>query len=137
MGDKIMEDQKTFKQYCKEAKNRLKNGFWQDYRVKLEQELQRAKEAGVSESKVKDYYAYKVSGEIKRTDESEEEFYAKVKKILDTEGEISDAIGRLTDKEYFATLSYDEKQRYSLELSERYLKAVERYNRENVLSFAR
>ena len=137
MCRKININVKSFKQYCKEAKKRLKNGFWQDYRVKLEQELQRAKEAGVSESKVKDYYAYKVSGEIKRTDESEEEFYAKVKKILDTEGEISDAIGRLTDKEYFATLSYDEKQRYSLELSERYLKAVERYNRENVLSFAR
>ena len=132
-----MEEQKTFKQYCKEAKKRLKNGFWQDYRANLEKELLHAKEAGISESKVKDYYVCKVSGEIKRSDESEEEFYAKVKKILDTEGEISDAIGRLTDKEYFATLSYEEKQRYCLELSERYLKAVERYRRENVLSFAR
>lgn len=132
-----MENQKTFKQYCKDAKKRLKNGFWQNYRENLERELIKAKEAGVSESKVKDFYATKVSGEIKRVNESEEEFYYKVKKILDTEGEIPDAIGRLTDKEVFATLSYEEKQRYSLELSEKYLKAVERYNRENALSFAR
>ena len=76
-----MEDQKTFKQYCKEAKKRLKNGFWQDYRVKLEQELQRAKEAGVSESKVKDYYAYKVSGEIKRTDKAKKSFTPRSKRF--------------------------------------------------------
>ena len=45
-------------------------------------------------------------------------------------GEVSDAIGRLTDKEYYATLSYDEKQRYNLALSEKYLRALERFRRE-------
>ena len=34
--------------------------------------------------------------------------------MLDLEGEVSNAIGRLTDKDYFNTLSYDEKQRYTL-----------------------
>ena len=37
----------------------------------------------------------------------------------------------------YQDLTIEEKQRYCLELSERYLKAVERYRRENVLSFAR
>lgn len=132
-----MEQLKTFKQYCKEAKKRLKSGFWRDYNECLERELVMAKEAGVSQSKVKDYYVTKVSDDIKRVKNADEEFYQKVKKILDEEGEISNAIGRLTDKALFATLSYEEKQRYSLELSEKYLKAVERYNKENALSFAR
>ena len=132
-----MEERKTFKDYCKEAKKRLKTGFWQDYREKLAREMVLAKEAGVSESKVKDFYTAKVSGEIRRSGNAEEDFYLKVKSILDTEGEIPDAIGRLTDKAYYQTLSYEEKQRYNLELSEKYLKAVERYRRECALSFAR
>ena len=50
--------------------------------------------------------------------------------MLSAEGEVSEAIGRLTDKEYYATLSYEEKQRYNLALSEKYLRALERFRRE-------
>ena len=50
--------------------------------------------------------------------------------MLDNEGEVSNAIGRLTDKEYFNSLSYEERQRYTLSLSEKYVKAVERYKKE-------
>ena len=53
--------------------------------------------------------------------------------MLDEEGEVSNAIGRLTDKEQFDALSYDEKQRYTLNLSEKYLQAVERYKKEKSL----
>ena len=62
-----------------------------------------------------------------------DEFYLKVKAMLDECGEVSDAIGRLTDKAYYATLSYEEKQRYNLELSARYLAALERYRKEREL----
>ena len=54
----------------------------------------------------------------------------KTKLLLDNEGEVPDAIGRLTDSEYFSNLSYDRKQRYLLELSEKYQKAVKRYYKE-------
>ena len=47
-----------------------------------------------------------------------------------SDGEVSDAIGRLTDKAYYETLTYEEKQRYTLSLSERYLRALERFRRE-------
>ena len=73
---------------------------------------------------------YMKEGQIQ---EEKEEFYLKVKGILETEGEVSNAIGRLTDKEYFETLSYEEKQRYTLSLSEKYLQAVERYRKEMAL----
>jgi len=129
----MQEEQKTLKQYCREAKKRLKQGFWQSYRSQLDQELIKAEKAGISTSKVKEYYNQRVAGNIRRVDEESEAFYLKVKKILDEEGEISGVLGRLTDKEYYQTLSYEEQQRYNLSLSERYLKAVERYNKEKSL----
>lgn len=130
-----METQKSVKQYAREAKMRLKHGFWQNYHKNLEDEIEKAKQVGVAESKVIDFYETKVKENIKTTAKSEEMFYKKVKKLLDEEGEVSNALGYLTEKEVYDELSYEEKQRYSLELSERYLKAVERYKKEKSMSF--
>ena len=99
-----MEEVKTLKDYAREAKMRLKHGFWQNYKKDLEEKLEQAEAAGVSVSKVKEYCASRVSEDIKSTDESREDFYRKVKKLLDEEGEVSDAIGRLTDKELLQKL---------------------------------
>ncbi len=129
-----MEEQKTLKQYAKEAKKRLKQGFWQAYHENLNNELARAKEEGISETRVKEYYVSKVQDDIRNTSDESEDFYQKVKKLLDEEGEVGNAIGRLTDRKVFDALSYDEKQRYTLSLSERYLKAVERYKKEKSIS---
>ena len=43
---------------------------------------------------------------------------------------MSDAIGRLTDREKYEKLSYEEQQRYTMELSSKYLEALEKYRRE-------
>jgi len=67
--------------------------------------------------------------------DTEQNFYIRVKAILDVDGEVSDIIGRLTDHVYFERLSYEEKQRYTLSLSERYLKALERYKKEKALEY--
>lgn len=128
-----MEKEKTLKDYCKEAKKRLKSGFWQNYKRDLEGELERAKEQGISVSKVKEYYSQKVASEILNDGKSEDDFYEKVKKILDTEGEVSDIIGRLTDKNEFDSLSYEEKQKYTLKLSEKYILALEKYKKEKYI----
>lgn len=126
----MAEQLKSLKQYCKEAKKRLKQGFWQNYHNNLNNEIARAEQSGISSSKVKEYYAVKVSGDIKNTKDEFDSFYNQVKRLLDEEGEVSNAIGRLTDKDYFETLTYDERQRYTLSLSEKYLQAVERYKKE-------
>lgn len=131
----MQEEVKTLKQYAKEAKKRLKEGFWQDYRKNLDQELVKAEQVGVSASKVKEYYAGRVVENIRSVDEDKETFYRKVKKILEEEGEISNALGRLTDKEVFVSLTYDEQQRYLLSLSEKYLQAVERFKKEKAMNF--
>ncbi len=127
------EERKTLKQYCKEAKKRLKNGFWQNYQKDLSDHLNRAEEQGISVSKVKEYYSQRVANSFKNTKSESEEFYLKVKSLLDEFGEVSDALGRLTDKEKFDKMSYEEKQRYTLDLSEKYVKAVERYHVEKSL----
>ena len=129
----MVEERKSLKQYCKEAKKRLKRGFWQNYQKDLNEGIERAEKAGISTSKVREYYAERVSENIKNKAEEKEEFYQKVKKLLREEGEVSNAIGRLTDKAYFETLNYEEKQRYTLSLSEKYLEAVERYRKESSL----
>ena len=131
-----MEELKSLKEYCREAKKRLKQGFWKDYKKGLQDELDKANQTGLSASKIKEYYNARVESDIKPRSLKDEDFYLKVKNLLDTEGEVSDALGRLTDKEYFNTLSYDEKQRYTLNLSERYVKAVERYNREKQMDLS-
>ena len=119
---------RTLREEARLAKNRVKSGFWskcqQDFSVKKE----KARAHGINESKASRYFKSKVEAEIEGR--QEDEFYLKVKEILLLEGEVSDAIGRLTDHEYYATLSYEERQRYNLSLSERYLRALERFRYE-------
>ena len=128
-----MEEEKSLKQYCKDAKNRLKHGFWQNYQTNVDANLKRAREQGISESKVREFYASKVTEIIRSSTENEDAFYLKVKKILDEEGEVSNVIGRLTDKNIYESMTYSEKQRYTLSLSEKYLKALERYKKEKAI----
>jgi cysteinyl-tRNA synthetase len=129
----MYEDGKTLKQYCKEAMKRMKKGFWQDYYKNLAKDIEKANQEGYSAEKVKQAYITRFNENVKINNAEREEFYQRVKALLDECGEVSNAIGRLTDKDYYQTLSYEEQQRYNLELSEKYLKAVERYKREKVL----
>ena len=131
----MVSEGKSLKQYCKEAKKRLKAGFWQNYKKDLSEGIERAKSVGISTSRVKEYYAERITQNIKTKTEDREEFYLKVKKLLEEEGELPNAIGRLTDVDYFKTLSYDEQQRYTLSLSEKYLQALERFRKEKAIDY--
>ncbi len=119
---------RSFREEARRAKARMKSGFWVNCKEDMDKSLEQARLNGVNESKAGRFFAERVSAQI--AGEKEDEFYIKVKQMLLSEGEVSDAIGRLTDKEYFQTLSYEEKQRYTLELSERYLRALEKFRRE-------
>ena len=116
------------------AKQRLKSNFWADCKRNFDENTTEAKLKGISEIKVKS----SLKGKVKSTilGEKQDEFYLKVKEILDAEGEVSDAIGRLTDKDYYEKLTYEEKQRYNLELSNKYLAALKKYRREKELDFS-
>ena len=123
-----MSQTQTFRALARQAKSRMKNGFWEECKEDLDQRMEKAKELGLNESKAGQYFIGKVSKSLQG--ETQDEFYLKVKEMLLKDGETSDAIGRLTDKEYYETLTYEEKQRYTLSLSERYLRALERFRRE-------
>ncbi len=113
------------------AKSRLKNNYWADCKRSIDENTTEAKLKGISERKVKSTLSERVKNEIKG--EKRDEFYLKVKRLLDEEGEVSDAIGRLTDEDFYATLNYEEKQRYLLDLSNKYLSALTRYRKEKEL----
>ena len=110
------------------AKCRIKSGFWTECKEDMDAHLEKAREQGLNESKAGRFFKSQVEAKIEG--KKEDEFYIKVKNMLLSEGEVSNAIGRLTDKEYYATLTYEEKQRYTLSLSEKYLRALERFRGE-------
>ena len=121
-------EKSSLREEARKAKLRIKSGFWAETDADRERKIEKAREHGLNESKAGRFFAAQVSTKIEG--KKEDEFYLKVKKMLLSEGEVSDAIGRLTDKELYETLSYEEKQRYTLTLSEKYLRALERFRRE-------
>ncbi|MDE7076486.1 MAG: hypothetical protein K2O62_04105 [Clostridia bacterium] len=116
------------KAIAKQAKRRLGTDFWRRCKEDVDTTAREAEKNGKNAGKVKSHLYDKVKSVIRG--EAEDEFYLKVKKLLDECGETSDAIGRLTDREYFNTLSYEERQRYTMELSSKYLAALEKYRKE-------
>ncbi|MBO5277613.1 MAG: hypothetical protein J6B05_03050 [Clostridia bacterium] len=124
----MAQEKSSLREEARKAKKRIKSGFWAAADADRERKIEKASEQGLNESKAGRYFAAQVSAQIEG--KKEDEFYLRVKQLLLTEGEVSDAIGRLTDKELYETLSYEEKQRYTLALSEKYLRALERFRAE-------
>ena len=124
-----MED---IKMMARAAKQRLKSNFWKDCKKKLDLNATEAKERGISEIKVKSSMKGQVKSAIRG--EKEDGFYLKVKKMLDEEGEVFDALGRLTDREYYDSLTYEEKMRYNLELANKYNAALAKWRKEKELN---
>ncbi len=127
-----MEDLKFI---AKEAKKRLKTGFWEEHRDKISSIKDRAKTEGIESSNIVKYYQTTVIREVKPKSDETEAFYTKVKAILDSVGEVSDIIRRLIDTETYNSLPYDRKQKYVMELSEKYREALKRYKREKKFDF--
>lgn len=119
------------KNLARAAKHRLKTDYWAGCVETINKNASEAKDKGINESKVKRSLTDKVKRQI--MGEKPDEFYEKVKRLLDTEGEVSDAIGRLTDREVFDSLGYEEKQRYTLDISNRYIAALQKYKKEKEL----
>lgn len=116
------------KSVARRAKRRLKTGYWSKCRAEAEEVSARARSMGLNENKVREGIYNRVRSDIRG--EKPDDFYLKVKELLDSCGEVSDALGRLTDREYYNSLGYAEKQRYNLDLASRYNAALERYRRE-------
>ncbi len=119
---------RTLREEARQAKRRIKSGFWKDCEVDFSIKKEKAREQGLNETKAGRFFKTQVEAQIEG--KKEDDFYLRVKEMLLSEGEVSNAIGRLTDQAYYATLTYAEKQRYTLNLSEKYLRALERFRAE-------
>ena len=129
------ENSRTLREEARQAKRRIKSGFWKECEADFSIKKEKAREQGLNESKAGRFFKTQVTAKIEG--KKEDEFYLKVKELLTSEGEVSDAIGRLTDYALYETLSYAEKQRYTLALSEKYLRALERFKREYAFFYAK
>ena len=124
-----MRKEKTVKGLGREAKERLKNGFWEKNKDEVITKMDEYKLSGVSYKEAFALYETR-NREVAAASSENESFYRKVKKILDETGETSDILDRLIDKKQFENLSYEGKQKYLLGLSEKYRVALARYKRE-------
>lgn len=120
----------TFKSLARQAKQRMKSGYWADFDKKLKNKMERAEAEGLNPSKVAEYYVSKTIKEVNGKKDADEEFYRKVRDYLLKYGETSDIIGRLVDQEVDGTMSYEQRQRAMLVISNKYLDALERFKKE-------
>lgn len=120
----------VFKNYAKQAKQRLKNNFWGE--VILErQEFKQLEEDGANIQALKIKQKQELKEKIYNVNfESDEEFYLRVKEILTKEDVVTNPIAMLTDYDLLKGMSDQQKQAYLLKLSNRYQQAVERFNNE-------
>ncbi len=119
----------TFKEYAKRAKERMKNGFWEQTRNNIKTERQVAATMGLDERKVGEEGKRMLERRIYDYDGfcEEQEFYDKVVEILESDELVSNPIMRLADKDYMATLTPAERQSYISKLAAKYRAAVEKY----------
>lgn len=120
----------TLKEYAKRAKERMKNGFWEQTKLQLAQEKQVAATLGISEHKIAEEQHRKLQRQIYDYDGfcEEQEFYAKVVQILTSSQTISNPLMRLADQDYIAKLTPEQKQTYIQKLAQKYRQAVDKYN---------
>lgn len=122
------------KSLAKLAKQRLKSGFWEDCKERVNESVTKAKEEGEQPAEVIRYYKTEVTRVIIGKNEEDEKFYQKVKAILEEFGEVSDIIGRLSDEDYMKTLTFQQREKYISEIATRYRECRERYYQERKFS---
>ena len=121
----------TFKEYAKRAKERMKNGFWEQAKLDMQTERQVAATMGLNQRQVGEESKRKLQRQIYDYDGfcEEQEFYAKVEQMLNSDELVSNPIMRLADTEYMAGLTPAEKQSYISKIATKYREAVEKYRR--------
>ncbi len=120
----------TLKDFAKRAKERMKNGFWEQARRNIQTEQRVAATLGLNVHKVSEEGKRMLERKIYDYDGfcEEREFYAKVVEILESDELVHDPIMRLADKEYMSHLTPAEKQVYISKLAAKYRQAVEKYH---------
>lgn len=123
------QEKEQFKLLAKEAVSRMKHGFWEDMMQKKNSE-EIEKEMGEMTIQDKNQIRKTIISKSSQ-DASEMEFEQKVYALLE-EDELS-PIGKLMDKAKYQEMSIEERGRYVLVISNKFLKVKEKYEREKAL----
>lgn len=114
-----------FKAYAKQAKKRLKEGFWSDVKNQRNYfELVAATNGGSADFAVNRQKQALKNQLYNREHSAEEEFYRRVCGILSGDEVVTNPIARLMDSEAAAQMSPQQKNTYMLQLSAKYQRAV-------------
>ena len=110
-----------FKAYAKQAKKRLKEGFWSDVKNQRNYfELVAATNGGSADFAVNRQKQALKNQLYNREHSAEEEFYRRVCGILSGDEVVTNPIARLMDSEAAAQMSPQQKNTYMLQLSAKY-----------------
>lgn len=119
------------------AKQRMKMGYWQQMMNERENMLSRVGNTSGNQMLVSDLQRAKVARDNsiavnKKKAEMEEAMYQRVCEMLSMDEYVSNPIGRLVDHDVYDNLSPQEKQKYIFDLSAKYRRLKERYNKERL-----
>ena len=125
----------TLKDYAKEAKARMKSGFWQDVIEQRKYDVQMAAEQGKSTDVVfKEYREILTRKIFENKTEEDEILYQKVCELLSQNKVITNPIGLLADQRKMNSMTVHGKQNYIFELSKKFKEMKERYYKERQLT---
>ena len=125
----------TLKDYAKEAKARMKSGFWQDIIEQRKYDVQMAAEQGKSTDVVfKEYREILTRKIFENKTEEDEILYQKVCELLSQNKVITNPIGLLADQRKMNSMTAHGKQNYIFELSKKFKEMKERYYKERQLT---
>jgi len=134
-GEKIMESE--LKKRALLAKQRMKMGYWQELTRQREAMLNKAGNNSTNLQTIKEVQRAEIirdanviiNNPIINRDEC---LYNKVKEILDEDEFVSNPIGRLVEKERMMEMDDAARQKYILDLSQKYRELKERYYKERI-----
>ena len=119
---------------AKNAKKRMKQGYWSDIIESRKKDMDIASKNGVDKSEVISYYKDRVLRDFYvKTErvEREERLYKKVVEIMDSEEIVYNPLARLVEHEYYDNLDEDA---YIFNLASKYSKLRKRYFEEKKTS---
>ncbi|MCI8729461.1 MAG: hypothetical protein HFK07_06545 [Clostridia bacterium] len=122
---------------AKNAKKRMKQGYWSDIIESRKKDMDIASKNGVDKSEVISYYKDRVLRDFYvKTErvEREERLYKKVVEIMDSEEIVYNPLARLVEHEYYDNLDEDGKVAYIFNLASKYSKLRKRYFEEKKTS---
>ena len=118
------------KKRCWLAKQRLKMGYWDSLRHEKQQDDASPNTKAAGEYSVRFSRSAIAEVDASGTSVAEEKMYRKVCDILDSSEVALNPIGQLIERDIYDGLDSDGKQRYVLELSEKFRELQARYYRE-------